>query len=151
MRLFFVLISSVLASCSPPNGDIRTEYSRIARQVGVVPVYPPTENIQVGDIYAMSLGREPADVILEWAGEAPEVASEAERFMGRRIVFRQTVATNNALAVNQPAQIDTYGGGLTKRSELLVESLPIEAFPSVTARAGFAFGGGETHLDKQSG
>lgn len=141
-KILLITFVACLSACSPPTGDIRSEYSRIARQVGVVPVYPPTENIQVGDIYAMSLGPDPADVIIEWVGELDEVAVQTERFMAQRIVFRQTSSANNALAVNQPTQTDTYGAGLTRRSDLVVESLPIEAFPSVTANAGFALGAG---------
>ncbi|WP_136439278.1 hypothetical protein [Pacificoceanicola onchidii] len=128
----------LLAACGSPNGDIQAEYSEIARKTGIIPVFPPKENIQVGDIMALSSGGA-NDTLREWIGEDVSVLEKAEKHMASRLVFR-TTAGGTSFTENAPGQTDLFGTGFTRRDQERIESLPIVALPAVTADAGAAFG-----------
>lgn len=132
---------AVLGACAEPGGDIQTEYYKVARRTGIVPVFPPKEDIQVGDFYALSFGG-PNDVLREWIGNDPRVLDHAQDYMQSRLVFRPTVANNSAFVDNAAGQTDTYGPAFAQRSAQRIESLPIEALPDVTTDASAAFGFG---------
>ena len=47
------LLLVMLAACaSPDRGYVQREWSRSLRELGIVPVFPPREDIVVGDVYA---------------------------------------------------------------------------------------------------
>src|SRR5688500_5484548 len=57
-------LSAGLAGCRPKPGThdpgyVAKEWSMTMREFGIVPVFPPREDVQVGDVYAMPL---PPDV-----------------------------------------------------------------------------------------
>ena len=129
---------SILLSCSTIPNDIQTEYAATARRLGLVPVFPPREEFQIGDMFVVSYGEDPNDSVNVWVGEYDQIATIANEHMNDRIVFRQT--TGETTATNQLAQTDTFGRGLSRRKDIRIETLPIAAYPAITADAGITAG-----------
>lgn len=134
-------------------GDLQTEYARNVRKLGLKPLYPPREDFQVGDVYVQSVPKTPLgsdlqgnpnDVVRVYIGTDYGILSEAEKYLSTRVVFRQTSnspaavvsGTKDGAAVT--SQSDSYLGRVRIRRDLAVESLPIVAFPEVTADAGYS-------------
>lgn len=140
MKKFFVLsISLFLFGCSPLLNDVSAEYANTARQLGLVAVYPPREEFQIGDMFAVSFGEEPNDSVRVWIGEAEGVSEIAEEFMKSRIVFRATGEEGSAVT-SSLKQADTFGQTLARRSDVRIETLPVSAFPEITADSGLTAG-----------
>lgn len=146
-RAILLTLLLILAACGGPfDSDIRREYTTTARQLGIVPVYPPREEFQIGDVFVVSFGYDPEtgevdveDRVDVWVGDFPEMAALAEDFMASRIVF-QTSASPPTPAGQHTRQPDFYQGGLTRRGDVTIETLPLAAFPSISADAGFTSG-----------
>ena len=140
MRILFVFTILVAACTSPINSDIQRQYTETVRRLGIVPVYPPREEFQVGDVFAVSLGWNPStgdvnykDSSRVWIGSLSYVAEAANDFMGSRIVFQESVAEGTA-------QPDLFRSGFSTRDSRKIRSLPIAAFPTISADAGFTAG-----------
>lgn len=137
MRIVFLFF--LLASCATlGDADIERKYTDVVRKLGIVPVYPPREEFQVGDIFAVSFGWNPdtsevdiKDSARVWIGDDPRIAEAADNFMNSRIVFAATNKTEGG------QQDDLFESGLSRRSDLRVLSLPVSAFPVISADAGF--------------
>ncbi|WP_299415339.1 hypothetical protein [uncultured Sulfitobacter sp.] len=147
LRIFLALL--FLAACGPTgNKDIVAQYQNTARTVGITPVYPPEEWLQVGDVFVqsipksdggLSLRKNPNDKVQLFFGASDTFLKATEKFMGTRIAFLRTSvkpAANGTVAT----QSDFFGGRFRTRAELDVETLPIVAFPEVTADAGTNLG-----------
>lgn len=52
IRLMFLCIAIVLVGCAKDRGYVQREWSTTMRELGIVPVFPPREDVFVGDIYA---------------------------------------------------------------------------------------------------
>lgn len=131
-RTVLIAISICSANgCSPNFGDIRQEYSKTVRELAIVPVYPPREEFQVGDVFAVSYGPKVLDTERLYLGSLTEVAARAEKYMSTRIVFRSTEEQASK------DQQDTFGRGFTTRGEITIESLPLAPFPQIQADAGW--------------
>ncbi|WP_029040690.1 hypothetical protein [Cucumibacter marinus] len=138
----------VVAACTTlETADIQQSYTQTVRKLGIVPVYPPREEFQIGDVFVASFGMKPGsrqvdinDSARVWVADFPEVADAADDFMGSRIVFRSGTTSKREdgdAAANTP---DLFGRKLTRRKAVNIETLPISAFPSITADAGFTAG-----------
>lgn len=130
-RRIGLVLPAFLLGCSPNFGDIRQEYSKTVRELAIVPVYPPREEFQVGDVFAVSYGPEILDTERLYLGNIPQVADRAEKYMASRIVFRSSGEQGDK------DQQDTFGRGLTRRGEITIESLPLAPFPQIQADAGW--------------
>jgi hypothetical protein len=137
--LICACLCTALSSCGAP-GDIPLEYGKNVRKLGIFPVYPPREEFQIGDVYMWSQSKsDPNDSVYVYLDTIHDLRKRADDFMRTRIVFENTtIAEGRTTDVDVPAGSD----GLVTRGELqasdnLARSLPIAAFPTVTADAGF--------------
>jgi hypothetical protein len=133
----FLLFFLALSGCTAGSGDdLAREYQQKTRELGLFPVYPPREEFQIGDVYYWSRSStNPNDVETVWVHSMPWMRQEAEAFLNTRIVF-------SPLAAKDALQADIIGGRLRVRGEVSTDSLPISAFPEITADAGFVAGAG---------
>ena len=61
-RTLILLPLSVLATgCPPPPNYVQVEWDKTMRQMGIVPTFPPREDVFVGDVYATTYDPESAD------------------------------------------------------------------------------------------
>lgn len=146
MRRFWVFcVLILLAGCGlNPEDELSIEYGKTVRKVGIFPVYPPREEFQIGDVYMWSQSvADPNDTVSIYLTTIPWLRWEADRFMSSRIVFEDT-ATGSKDKAGHLSQTDLPEGssGLVTREQApaLARTLPIAAFPSVTADAGFTSG-----------
>lgn len=144
-RCLCVVLALAVSGCGrPADTDLKLAYGKAVRQIGVFPVYPPREEFQIGDIYMWSQSiRDPNDTVSVYLDSLPWMRQSADSFMATRIVFRNTIPAANTPANNT---IDLPPGPpvLAVRGDMrdpeLSASLPIAAFPTVTADAGFTAG-----------
>src|SRR5215212_7507298 len=60
-RMFHMVVvaSSLLIGCVEPGthdpGYVAKQWSMMVREFGIVPIFPPREDVQVGDVYAMPI------------------------------------------------------------------------------------------------
>lgn len=147
-----VFLAVALAGCAGP-GDLAQEYGKNVRKVGLTPVYPPREEFQIGDVYFWSRSRTNAnDSVSVYVDTMDWLREEADRFMKTRLVFENTtVSTSDGKPSRTARDLPGEATGLTTRGELalsndLPRSLPIAAFPKITADAGFTAGVGFVQL-----
>lgn len=111
-----------ICACSAmPSGEIENQYIEATRRIGVNPVYPPREDIQVGDVFLVARSTKDRNMTQSiWMKFLPSIQREALEY------------TNN---VRTP-----YAGA---GSNSLVDALPIVSFPSLqgSAASAVAFGG----------
>ncbi len=137
LTVLFLCLALAVAGCTAGSGDdLAREYQQKTRELGLFPVYPPREEFQIGDVYFWSRSNtNPNDVETVWVASMPWMRHEAEAFLNTRIVFSPS-------ADDDAAQSDITGGKLRVRGEVAADSLPISAFPEITADAGFVAGAG---------
>jgi hypothetical protein len=148
MRFILGITVLFLVACTSAPRDAVTEYKLTARGIGLTPVYPPEEWIQVGDIYIQSVPRtapgatreDVEDKVQVYFASSPRVVEEAQGFMNNRLVFRLTSLETDENGEDVASQRDTLRGQLRTRNSLDIETLPIVAFPEVEADAGTNFG-----------
>lgn len=46
-----MLIMALAPGCSPTRGYVMNDWARTLRELGIVPIFPPREDVQVGDVY----------------------------------------------------------------------------------------------------
>jgi len=145
--LLLCLILALPWACARGDRDLTLAYGKAVREIGLFPVYPPREEFQIGDVYMWSQStRDPNDTVSVYLTTLDWLRPAADRFMASRIVFRNT----DSLALEDPdhSATDIPGGASTLalrgdlREPLLSRSLPIAAFPTVSADAGFTAGAG---------
>lgn len=152
-----------LAACSqvfkePPG----ISYSESVRQLGIFPVYPPREDLQVGDIYGMEDDRKAErSKIRSVFLDSVDLTDEIRKYLNRRYTF----GTTNASAPSHT--IGDTTGQLINQSDAAAtgvlfdtsapRNLPITGFPSIevdsglslslvgaSGGAGFGFGSSQT-------
>lgn len=145
--LSLLCLMGALAGCGAVPGELSHEYGKNVRKVGMFPVYPPREEFQIGDIYIWSQAVDnPNDSVSVYLDTLDWMRGEADAFMATRVVFENTtVAAAGKPAVRTDSDIPGTVGTIATRGELgfgskLQRSLPIAAFPTVTADAGFTAG-----------
>lgn len=142
------VLFSLLLGCGPAGEEpVAQAYGDAVRELGIFPVFPPREEFQVGDIYFWSQSTsDPSDTISVYIDTMDWVREDASRFMLSRIVFTETDTDPAAQDAGEAADLYSDAGLLTRRQDLtgddrsVLTSLPIAAFPSITADAGFAGG-----------
>jgi hypothetical protein len=115
-RVFVALIALGAGGCSsmfkePPG----ITYAESVLQLGITPVYPPREDIQVGDVYAVEYHA------------ADERLEARSAFVGHR---------------NLLAEVNEYLGSRYDLSPkgILGDGLPINGFPEITVNSGVSLG-----------
>ena len=123
------------------------------RKLGLVPVYPPREDIQVGDVYVVWTAKTPSNKVDEIAklsfnddvstylGTLHNLVHAAEEYMAGRVVFRLTSNFDEDTS-NNKTQPDLYDDAqaILRRNAKAVSSLPVTALPEISADAGFSTG-----------
>lgn len=148
----FALLSIALLSCGAvKRGDIVEEYSNNIIKLGMRPVYPPREDINLGDIFIVSVPKtdgtvegdvavNPADFLSLYVANDPNVMVEAKKYLKSRVVFRKSNVVRDVKDEDLKHQDDLFDGDFTTRNDQIISTLPIVAFPSITADAGASGG-----------
>lgn len=140
LALGFVACSAI------PTQDLRQEYLEMVRKQGLSPVYPPREELQVGDVYLRSY--DPTDLnnlesqALAYIGTLTSVRAEANRYLNSRINFEDTgssdTGTNKGelltLKDKSRTQDDFASGSVTLNNGTRT-TLPVVAFPVISGSA----------------
>jgi hypothetical protein len=149
---YFVFAAAVAwaSGCvDPPKGYVAKEWSSKMRELGIVPIFPPREDVQVGDIYITSNlqgdsfkdGYVPFGV---FAGREKDVPQQVSKMYSARASFPVTPEltagymtnyTNNPFALVAQARDtnrDVFLGGDTNRLRLV----GFPSFMSVTFNKG---------------
>ena len=146
-RVFRVLMCMPLlaaggcASLKEPPG---ITYAKSVEQLGITPVYPPREDMQVGDLYAVE----------EHAGDRTkarlgyidtiDLTTDIRNYLLTRYKFKDTnisagPVTTSVLVTNQLSQSDALGTGKVPTSTDLA-TLPITSLPEIEVDSGITVG-----------
>jgi hypothetical protein len=123
---FLLGVAMGLAGCaSTPPGYVAREWSKAMRELGITPVFPPREDLQVGDIYMSPSTPEREAILLAeenfvplglWAGNV-KLDLALKNFYSARDSFPPTPATGTS----QPTApgTDVFGSGDTNRLRIV--------------------------------
>ena len=132
-----------LAACSsmlkqPPG----ISYADSVRQLGIYPVYPPREDLQVGDIYGIEDNPkiERARVRTVFV-DSVDLTGQIREYLNRRYVFADTnkggsKETIHGVSDEIPSQGDIPTGGTALFGDADPTHLPITAFPTIEVDSG---------------
>lgn len=130
-----ILAFSLLLSCgSNELGDEREEYFQSVRNLGLTPVYPPREGLQVGDVYLVSRGFQNGipiadDTVSLYVGFDAQTLQLANDQLETRVALQRSISTSDA--DSGESQNDFFGQGLQTRAEVYLETLTLASFPSI--------------------
>lgn len=147
-----------LAACATAQRqDTQSTYSNNVAKLGLTPVYPPREDIQVGDIYLLSTTKPPVadenqtvqdiiansrfdDTVSIYIGSNAALLHKSESYLKSRVVFQKTNAYRETSTAkkHQPDQYEQDSNTFQTRANREITSLPIVAFPEITLNAGFS-------------
>jgi hypothetical protein len=142
-RSLTIIAFALLSGCGGHvSDDIQTKYTSRVRQLGLTPVYPPREEIQVGDLFLNS--EHPGSdehAVRQYITTIPSVLDLAQANLDDRVVFASSVPVNSGAPTDDTVsqQDDLVNGRITTRRGLRrapANSLPLAVFPEVTAYAG---------------
>ncbi len=127
-----------LGACSAgPNRNLIAKYDEMVRGLGLTPVYPPREELQVGDVFFVSYdARRPNDRSQSfgvWVGSLDSVRHDANAYTRSRINFNDTGTNNNAFKT-RTTQSDFSGGRVSVNADGRT-SLPLVTFPTISGAA----------------
>lgn len=139
-----VVTLSFLAGCDTLREEPGITYARSVQQLGINPVYPPREDLQVGDLYAVEdhtqAGRLKArDAYIDTVN----LTRQIQEYLRTRYKFSDTnldtkVVSPNTQVVPQKPQKDATGGLIPARSDL--QTLPISGLPEIEVDSGITVG-----------
>jgi hypothetical protein len=136
----------LLAACSsmlkqPPG----VSYGDAVRQLGIYPVYPPREDLQVGDIYGIennpNLKRSDVRTVFV---DSFDLTKQIREYMNRRYVFADTSTGGSQQVIHgvshevSPSQSDAPSGGAIFDGTN-PENLAITALPAIEVDSGLTF------------
>ena len=136
----------VLAACAsfinePPG----ISYAKAVQDLGIYPVYPPREDIQVGDIYGMENDHSVEQVRRRSVYvTTKDMTADIKNYLKKRYEFGTTGTGNASYALsgfsNQiPQQTDAPSDGeVLDRADL--QNLPITDFPAIEVDSGLSLG-----------
>lgn len=144
--LYLVLAVPILAvaGCSSLSEQAGITYAKSVTQLGINPIYPPREDLQVGDIYAVEAGNATADRYkLKSAFVAVnDVTGDIRAYLHSRYKFADTEikdASGDVPASVKPRQLDKRPDApLLAPSDLT--TLPIDALPQIEVDSGISIG-----------
>ena len=140
--LLLTLPLLAVAGCSSLNEPAGITYAKSVTQLGINPVYPPREDIQVGDIYAVEAhsyaDRLKAKTALIGLDDLTNVV---RGYLNSRYKFADTVTKPNSEELAR-GQVDARGptGVLPTDSDL--RTLPMDGFPDIEVDSGITLGVG---------
>lgn len=142
--LILIGLIGTLVSCSAlPQGkgsDLIRNYLENAREIGLLPIYPPSEEFQVGDVYFASYSKD--DLIdldkraFVYIGTLQSLREAANDYLNSRINYANTTVPQNG---SPAAQVD-FNSGRVALNNGARTSLPLITYPSATGSAGAAVG-----------
>ncbi|WP_298843654.1 hypothetical protein [uncultured Roseobacter sp.] len=130
----------VLLACSAlPQKDLQVEYFEAVRELGLTPVYPPREELQVGDVFFVSTNpsapNDATQTVQVWMGTVQAMRKEANDYLKSRINFTNTDTTSNNGSFDlKPSQADFSSGVVTLNNGART-TLPLVTFPTITGSA----------------
>jgi len=69
--LSFVSLNSGCATSPAPEGYVAKQWATAFRELQITPIFPPREDVQVGDIYVVPVAPEDEDAVFEAKGYLP--------------------------------------------------------------------------------
>lgn len=152
-----------LTACSqmfkePPG----VSYSESVRQLGIYPVYPPREDLQVGDIYGVEDNpRVDRARIRSVFLDSVDLTGQIRKYLDRRYTFGNTAASASSHTIGETAGQIIVQSDAPSDAQLFdspaPQNLPITGFPSIevdsglslslvgaSGGAGFGFGSSQT-------
>jgi len=96
--LGFVFLTSGCATSPAPEGYVAKQWATAFRELQITPIFPPREDVQVGDIYVVPVAPDDEDAIFEARGYLPrgmwvhtlDLNSQINAFYEQRPSFPQT-------------------------------------------------------------
>lgn len=135
----------VLAGCTQVTADrIKKRYTDQVRLLDIVPVYPPREDVQVGDLRLEYLypGQEEGTVSEDF-GSSKALIEQAEQNLAKRILFSTTLYDTEGKPTLASRGIALGANGRAEtRADAKSYPLPQVAFARVTVRATNSFSAG---------
>ena len=93
-RLFLIVPFLAVAGCSSLNEPAGVSYAKSVTQLGINPVYPPREDLQVGDIYAVETHTQANRLTAKSAFVASkDMTPQIRAYLASRYKFGQTAVT----------------------------------------------------------
>jgi hypothetical protein len=137
--------SLLLVACGDlPSGKVKENYTSSVRELGFSAVYPPREEFQVGDVYAVAFIPGTDQHFTSYLGDFPELRQSAADFLKSRVVFKGSIALNDGKTAPPTDQPDLFDSNFRTRGETdhtgFLPSLPIVAFPEIELGAGATTG-----------
>lgn len=132
-----------LAACSsmlkqPPG----ITYAESVKQLGIYPVYPPREDLQVGDIYAVEHNpKADRSRIRSVFIDSVDMTAQIRKYLNRRYTFANTSGGADPDAINGTStaltiQSDAVSGPLFESPD--PQNLSITAFPAIEVDSGLS-------------
>lgn len=145
--LVFGLVSCVcVGACGNHlSDDIAARYNARVRQLDLTPVYPPREEVQVGDLFLNS--EHPGSdehAVHQFVMTMPDVLGLAQQNLDGRVAFvKSKEGADNKISNDSVGQQDDLEGGrIATRRGGAINALPLAVFPEITAYAGADFSAG---------
>lgn len=122
-------------------------YSRSVEQLGITPVYPPREGLQVGDIYAAEPASQKDRLKAKSAFIAPfDLSQEITAFLATRYKFAETTIeldqNGNKLPTTKAWQADLAANKGVVAPGLGFTTLPVAGLPAIEVNSGVSIGVG---------
>ena len=124
--LLLVLGTGLTGCASTPPGYVAREWSKAMRELGITPVFPPREDLQVGDIYMSPSTPEREAVLLDETGFVPlglwvgtvVLDDPLDEFYSARASFPLTPATGTSQPT-APDEDNIFRSGDTRRLRIV--------------------------------
>lgn len=141
-----VLSFGLLAGCSSlfqePSPGIT--YAKSVEELGIFPVYPPREDLQVGDLYGAEIGRETdkARMHTVYLGNI-DLTKQVKAYLKTRYRFGETRTISDGAiqgtSAQLPSQLDAPSdGNVLDRADM--QNLPITGLPAIEVDSGLSIG-----------
>lgn len=146
MRSAGLVAATFLTACSAlPERDLLVEYFDTVREMRLTPVYPPREDLQVGDVifftYDPNAENDLDSTTRRWLGSLTSVMEVSNDYLASRINYESSVidssGTPDASIAIRAGQTD-LGSGTVSLNNGERRTLPLVSFPSITGRASSA-------------
>lgn len=144
LSFFLVLPLLGVAGCSSFREPPGVTYAKSVTQLGITPVYPPREDMQVGDLYAVEEHADDRTKARTGYIDTIDLTAEIRDYLLTRYKFRDTNTstgpiTASVLVTNQLSQQDALGTGKVPTPTDLA-TLPITSFPEIEVDSGITVG-----------
>lgn len=146
-RVFLSLLLTMpilaIAACSSFREPPGISYAKSVTDLGINPIYPPREDFQVGDLYAVENHSEKDRLKARSAYiDTIDLTKQIEAYLATRYKFAPTATgtgpvTLNSQVIDATGQTDVVNGTLAKAN---FETLPITSFPEIEVDSGITVG-----------